>query len=33
MTQRDDTGREAGGRVQDGEHMYTGGGFMLMYRL
>ena len=27
MTQRDGTGRE----VQDGEHVYTCGGFMLMY--
>ena len=27
MIQRDGTGRE----VQDGEHMYTRGGFMLMY--
>ena len=24
-------GREVGGGVQDGEHMYTHGGFMLMY--
>ena len=23
--------REGGGRVQDGEHVYTHGGFMLMY--
>ena len=30
MIQRDDTGREVGGG-QDGEHMYTRGGFMLMY--
>ena len=29
MTQRERTGREVGG-VQDGEHMYTHGGFMLM---
>ena len=28
MTQRDDMG---GRGVQDGEHMYTHGGFMLMY--
>ena len=25
------TEREVGGGVQDGEHMYTRGGFMLMY--
>ena len=31
MTQSDDMGREVGGRVQDGEHVYTHGGFMLMY--
>ena len=31
MTQRDGTGREVGGGVQDGEHMYTHGGFMSMY--
>ena len=33
MTQRDGTGREEGGGrgVQDGEHVYTHGGFMLMY--
>ena len=31
MTQRDDTGREVGGGVQDREHVYTRGGFMLMY--
>ena len=31
MTQRDGMGREVGGGVQDGEHMYTRGGFMLMY--
>ena len=30
MTQRDGRGREEGG-VQDGEHMYTCGGGMLMY--
>jgi len=30
MTQRDDTGREVGGGVQDGDHMYAYGGFMLM---
>ena len=30
MTQRDGMGREVGG-VQDGEHVYTCGGFMLMY--
>ena len=30
-TQRDGTGREEGGRVQDGEHVYTCGGFMLIY--
>ena len=30
MTQRDGTGREQGGGVQDGEHVYTRGGFMLM---
>ena len=30
MTQRDGRGREEGG-VQDGEHMYTCGGDMLMY--
>ena len=29
-TQRDGTAREVGGRW-DGEHMYTRGGFMLMY--
>ena len=28
MTQRDGTGREEGGGVQDGEHVYTCGGFM-----
>ena len=32
MTQRDGTGLGGGGRgVQDGEHVYTRGGFMLMY--
>ena len=33
MTQRDGKGREVGrgGEVQDREHMYTRGGFMLMY--
>jgi len=33
MTQRDGTGREEGGgrKVQVGEHVYTCGGFMLMY--
>ena len=31
MTQRDGTGREEGGGLQDGEHVYTCGGFMLMY--
>ena len=31
MTQMDGTGREVGGGVQDGEHVYTRGGFMLMY--
>ena len=30
MNQKDGTGREVGGGVQDGEHMYTRGGFMLM---
>ena len=30
-TQRDGTGREEGGEVHDGEHVYTCGGFMLMY--
>ena len=28
---RGDTGREVGGGVQDGEHVYTRGRFMLMY--
>ena len=31
MTQRDEIGREVGGGVQNGEHMYTRGGFMSMY--
>ena len=31
MTQRDGMGREVEEGVQDGEHMYTRGGFMLMY--
>ena len=31
MTKRDRVGREVGGGVQDGEHVYTCGGFMLMY--
>ena len=31
MTQRDGMGREVGGGVQDGEHMYTHGRFMSMY--
>ena len=31
MTQRDDMGREMGGRVQVWELMYTHGGFMSMY--
>jgi len=31
MTQRDDMGREVGGGVQDGKHMYIHGGFMSMY--
>ena len=31
MTQSDGTGREEGGGVHDGEHMYTCGGFMFMY--
>ena len=30
-TQRDGMGREEAGGVQDGEHVYTRGGFMLMY--
>ena len=28
MAQRDGPGREVGGGIQDGEHMYTRGGFM-----
>ena len=31
MTQRDGTGREVGGGVQDGEHVYIHGGFILVY--
>ena len=31
MTQKDGMGREVGGGVQTGEHMYTRGGFMSMY--
>ena len=31
MTQRDEMGKEVGAGVQDGEHMYTHGGFMSMY--
>ena len=31
MTQRDGTGRVEKGGVQDGEHVYTRCGFMLMY--
>ena len=31
MTQRDGIGREVGMGVQDGEHMYTHGGFKSMY--
>ena len=31
MTQSDGLGREEGGGVQDGEHVYTRGGFMSMY--
>ena len=31
MTQRNGTGRDVGGGVQDGEHVYTHGRFMLMY--
>ena len=30
MTRRDGTGREVGEGVQDGEHVYPRGGFMLM---
>ena len=31
MTQRDGMGREMGGGVHHGEHMYTHGGFMSIY--
>ena len=31
MTHRDGMEREMGGGVQDGEHVYTHGGFLLMY--
>ena len=31
MTLRDGMGREVGGGVQDGEHVYTRGRFMSMY--
>ena len=31
MTQRDGMGREVGGGVQDGDHMYTHGGFKSVY--
>ena len=31
MTQKDGMGREVSGGVQDREHMYTRGRFMLMY--
>ena len=31
MTLRDGMGRKVGGAVQDGEHMYTHGGFMAVY--
>ena len=31
MTQRDGKGSKEGGGVQDGEHVYTCGGFILMY--
>ena len=31
LTQRDGTGREEGRGVQDGDYVYTCGGFMLMY--
>ena len=31
ITQRDGMGKEEGGGVQDGEHVYTCGRFMLMY--
>ena len=30
-TQRDGTGEGGGSGVQDGEHVYTCGGFMLVY--
>ena len=30
-TKRDGMGKEVGGGVQDWEHVYTRGGFMLMY--
>ena len=31
MTQKDGMGREVGGGVQDGEHVYTRGRFMSIY--
>ena len=31
MTQRDGMGMQGGRGVQDGEHVYTHGGFMLIY--
>ena len=31
MTQKDDMGKEVGGKVQDWELMYTLGGFTSMY--
>ena len=31
MIQRNGMGKEMGGGVQDGEHVYSRGGFMLMY--
>ena len=31
MAQRDGMGKEVGGGVQDGEHMYTHGRFISMY--
>ena len=31
MTQKDGTGKEVGGGVQDGEPVHTPGGFMLMH--
>ena len=31
MTQKDGMGREVGGEVQDGEHIYSHGGFKSMY--